>query len=55
MRYIPAVIILALTCGIIAQFVWKMVYFPEPITPIVLEMASIIILAIIGIYLSLKR
>lgn len=38
-------VLLGLTAGLVASFVWKMVYFPEPLLPVILELTMIITLA----------
>ncbi len=47
-------IILALAAGLIAQFVWKMIYFPEPIIPVIIELLFIVALAGLAVYLEAK-
>ena len=54
-RVLPVFIIISFACGLIAQFIWKMIYFPEPIVLVIFELGFIIILAIGGCYCSLKR
>lgn len=44
-RVFPIATICALTAGLLAQFTWKMVYFPEPIVPVIFEIAFILFLA----------
>ena len=48
-RTFPIAVILAFLAGLIVQFVWKMIYFPEPLLPVVLEIAGFIVLAGIAI------
>jgi hypothetical protein len=45
--YWPIIVIIALALGLTAQFVWKMVYFPEPIVPVIIEL--VIIWVIVGV------
>jgi len=54
-RVLPMIIIVSFACGLIAQFVWKMFYFPEPIIPVICEIVGIVILGVIGSCLSLGR
>ena len=51
----PVIIIWALTAGLIAQFVWKMIYFPEPVIPFICELVMFVILAVWASYLLLGR
>ncbi len=49
--YWPITVMVALTCGLTGQFVWKMIYFPEPIVPVIIELVffySIVGIAIWG-------
>ncbi len=59
MRFYPssivAGIIIGLTGGLIAQFIWKMIYFPEPIIPVILELVIIIAFATVGCELVLRQ
>ena len=43
-------VLLGLCCGLIAQFIWKLIYFPEPLIPVIIEVSGIIILTGIAIY-----
>ena len=54
-KVFPIIVILGLTADLIAQFIWKMVYFPEPLLVVILEVMGIIILAGIGIKYCLKE
>lgn len=54
-KVFPAIVITSLTCGLIAQFTWKMIYFPEPIVPVILELVFIVALATVGASLSLAK
>ena len=49
-RAFPISVIAAFGTGLMAQFVWKMIYFPEPLLPVVFELAGIIILAGIAVW-----
>jgi len=49
-RVFPIIVILAFLAGLIGQFIWKMIYFPEPIIPVVLELTGFCILAGIAIW-----
>ena len=46
----PIVVILAFLAGLIGQFVWKMIYFPEPLGVVILEITGFILLAIVAIW-----
>ena len=37
-------VLLGLLAGLLAQFVWKLIYFPEPIIPVIFELLGFIIL-----------
>ena len=52
---IPITIIVALTTGLIAQFIWKMIYFPEPILPVIFELIFIITAAGVAIQMIAKQ
>ena len=46
--YFPIIVMVAIFCGLTGQFIWKMIYFPEPIVPVVIELvctAGVIVLA----------
>jgi len=47
-------VLVALLAGLTTQFIWKMIYFPEPIIPVIIELAFIYALAISAIYLIYK-
>lgn len=53
--FLPAIFVLALTCGLIGQFVWKMVYFPEPLLPVILELIFIVAIAGYIVYQILRK
>ena len=54
-QYFPATVIIAFTCGLVAQFIWKMIYSPEPLVPVVIELVFIVALAGVAIWLLLSR
>ena len=54
-RLLPMIIIVSFACGLIAQFVWKMTYFPEPEFLVIIEIVGILIIATVGSCLSLNR
>ena len=37
----PGVVLVAFYLGLVTQFIWKMIYFPEPIVTVVLELVVI--------------
>ncbi len=41
-EWYPVIIMLALFAGLVGQFIWKMIYFPEPIVPVVIELVCIV-------------
>jgi len=47
-------VIAGLVAGLITQFVWKMVYFPEPLILVVGEVAGIIVLAGLAIWYVIR-
>jgi len=47
----PIIVIIALTSGLLGQFIWKMIYFPEPILPVIFELIFFTTLAGIGIWM----
>lgn len=49
-RAFPIILIIAFLSGLIGQFVWKMIYFPEPVIPVVLELAAFTALAGVAIW-----
>ncbi len=49
-KVFPIAVIIAFLLGLIGQFVWKMIYFPEPIIPVICEVSGFIILAGIAIW-----
>ena len=48
------IVLIALLIGILGQFVWKMIYFPEPLIPVIIEVVLIISLTISAIVLTKK-
>ena len=36
--YWPIIVMIALAAGLTAQFVWKMIYFPEPVEAVIIEL-----------------
>jgi len=49
-RFFPILVIIAFLLGLIGQFAWKMIYFPEPLIPVICEITMFIILAGIAIW-----
>ena len=39
--YWPITVMIALALGLTAQFVWKMIYFPEPLGMVIIELIGI--------------
>ena len=54
-KVFPISVIIGLTAGLVAQFVWKMMYFPEPLFPVILELMFIFCLAGIAIWIIVKK
>lgn len=54
-NYWVIIIIIALACGLTGQFVWKMIYFPEPLVPVIIELTIIWGLVGLAIWLILKH
>jgi len=50
----PIIVITSLTLGLIASFVWKMIYFPEPILPVILELVFIVTMAWLAVWCITK-
>lgn len=46
----PIVVILSLAAGLVTQFIWKMIYFPEPVIPVIIELTFIIGLTISSVW-----
>ena len=46
----PTVVILAFTLGLTGAFIWKMIYHPEPLIPVMLELMIIYTLASTAIW-----
>ncbi|MBA7580434.1 hypothetical protein ES708_22325 [subsurface metagenome] len=42
--------LVAFAAGLIAQFVWKMIYYPEPLIPVICEVCGIVIAAGLAIW-----
>lgn len=53
-RVYSVVVICGLVMGLLAQFAWKMIYFPEPLTPVVIEVTGIIVISGIAIRFILR-
>ncbi len=51
----PVIVILALWAGIVTQFVWKMIYFPEPILPVIIELIFITSVSGSAIWMTIRR
>ena len=53
----PVIVIISLTLGLITAFVWKMIYFPEPLLPVILELLFMVTMAWLAIWCitGLKR
>ncbi len=41
-KAIVVIVLLALTAGLLGQFVWKMIYWPEPLVPVIIEICIIL-------------
>jgi len=48
-------VLLALYAGLIGQFVWKMIYFPEPLMLVIIELILIGGLVSSAIYTTIKE
>lgn len=53
--YFPIVVIIALFLGLLGQFIWKMIYFPEPIPLVVVELTCITGLVVLAIWGEIKH
>ena len=51
---LPVSFVGALTCGLLAQFIWKMIYWPEPLLPVILEIAGILGMTAFVVYQILR-
>lgn len=54
-KALPALCVMGLTVGLFVQFGWKMVYFPEPLGPVIAELAAIVVIAGYAIFQILRR
>ena len=54
LKALPIVIIISLTLGLITAFIWKMIYFPEPLLPVILELILIVTIAWLAIWCITK-
>ena len=50
----PVIVIISLTLGLITAFVWKMIYFPEPLLPVILELLFMVTIAWLAIWCITK-
>lgn len=49
-KYYPTMIIGGLWTGLVTQFVWKIVYFPEPLIPVIGELTLITTLGTLAVW-----
>ena len=54
LKAFPMVVIIGLTLGLITAFIWKMIYFPEPLLPVILELIFIVTMAWLAIWCITK-
>lgn len=54
-HWIVASIIIGLTSGLLAQFAWKLHYFPEPMVPVFIELTVIVAFATLAILLVVRE
>ncbi len=52
--YWPISVIIALFLGLVGQFIWKMIYFPEPIGIVIFELVFIIGVVILTIVQKIR-
>ena len=52
---VPTLVIMALFAGILGQFIWKMIYFPEPVIPVIFELICITGLVVLAIWVEITR
>jgi hypothetical protein len=45
----PAIVISGLWGGIVAQFIWKLIYTPEPLVWVALELAFVTVLSALAV------
>lgn len=50
----PVIVLAALFAGLLGQFIWKVIYFPEPTVPVIIELTVILGLVISAIWLVIK-
>jgi len=48
------IVLIALLAGILGQFIWKMIYFPEPIIPVIIELSLITAMTLSAIVVTRK-
>lgn len=48
-------VLLGFMAGLEAQFIWKIIYFPEPLIPVVVEMCGIVVLAGLAIWFEVSK
>lgn len=49
-KVFPIIVLVALMAGLLGQFGWKMIYFPEPLIPVIFEVSGIVILSGLAIW-----
>lgn len=50
----PVIVLVAFFSGLLGQFIWKMIYFPEPIVPVIIELLVIAGLAGLAVWMVIK-
>ena len=53
--YCPIMVMIALALGLTGQFVWKMIYFPEPLKMVIIELVGIWAMVGVAIWGELKH